>query len=192
MRVRLLLVPFLLSLTLGAQPRPLTHQDYDSWRSILNQRLSNDGKYLAYALFPQEGDGECVIRNLITGKEWRESVGARPPAPRPNFALNPDDPPPSPPGIRIAFTRDGRTVVFSTFPTKAETDQAKRDKKKPEDMPQGGLVILDLASGNAGRIPRVKSFAVHYKGDGVVAYLHESEQAKTKGKEYGADLALRT
>src|SRR3981081_2140834 len=128
MRLRLLLTSVLLSLELCAQQRPLTHQDYDSWSSILNQRLSNDGKYLAYALFPQDGDGQCVVRNLSTGKEWRESVGARPPAPRPNFALNPDDPPPQPPGIRIAFTRDNRAVVFSTFPPKAETDQAKRDK----------------------------------------------------------------
>ncbi len=147
---------------------------------------------MAYALFPQEGDGECVIWNLGTGKEWREPAGVRPPAPRPNYALNPDDPPPQPPGLRIAFTRDNRAVVFSTFPSKAETDQARRDKKKPDDMPKGGLAILDLASGKAVRIARVKSFQVPENGDGVVAYLRESEQAKVKGKEYGGDLVLRT
>ena len=66
------------SLSLSAQKRPLTHQDYDSWRSIQNPHLSADGVYLGYALFPQEGDGEFVVRNLKTGKEWRESIGARP------------------------------------------------------------------------------------------------------------------
>ncbi|HEX8183102.1 MAG TPA: hypothetical protein VF747_00075, partial [Blastocatellia bacterium] len=38
-----------------AQKRPLTHADYDSWRSIQGQTLSNDGKFLAYALVPQDG-----------------------------------------------------------------------------------------------------------------------------------------
>ena len=62
--------------------RPLNHGDYDGWRSIVGQRLSNDGKFLVYGLFPQEGDGEVVIRNLVTGKEQREPAGVRP-APTP-------------------------------------------------------------------------------------------------------------
>ena len=62
--------------------RPLNHGDYDSWRSIVGQRLSGDGKFLVYGLFPQEGDGEVVIRNLVTGKEQREPAGMRP-APTP-------------------------------------------------------------------------------------------------------------
>ena len=55
--------------------RPLNHRDYDSWRSIQGQVLSRDGKFLAYTLFPQEGDGQLVVRNLATGKEVRESLG---------------------------------------------------------------------------------------------------------------------
>ena len=62
--------------------RPLNHHDYDGWRSIVGQKLSNDGKFLVYGLFPQEGDGEVVIRNLVTGKEQREPAGVRP-APTP-------------------------------------------------------------------------------------------------------------
>ena len=61
--------------------RPLTHNDYAAWRSITGQRLSPDGKYVAYFLFPQEGDGEVVVRELATGKERRESAGALPQAP---------------------------------------------------------------------------------------------------------------
>src|SRR5882724_1753489 len=75
---------FVVALTAIAQPaakRPLNHRDYDSWRAIQSQTLSRDGKFLAYALFPQEGDGQLVVRNLATGKEVRENAGTVPPAP---------------------------------------------------------------------------------------------------------------
>src|SRR5207244_248390 len=41
-----------------ATKRALTHNDYDSWKSIQSQKLSRDGKFLVYALTPQDGDGE--------------------------------------------------------------------------------------------------------------------------------------
>src|SRR5262245_8031661 len=66
--------------------RPLTHQDYDSWRSIQAPQISRDGKFVAYAYQPQDGDGEVVVRNLGNGAEWRAARGYRPPA------VPPDDP----------------------------------------------------------------------------------------------------
>ena len=178
---------------LDAQKRPLTHADYDGWRHIQNQHLSNDGKFLAYALFPQEGDGEVVVRNLQTGKEYRELVGQLPPPPPPNFAATEEEPPP-PRGITMEFTRDGRTLVFSTFPSKAEVDQAKQSKKKPEAGPKNGLRIMDLATGSVVRVERVKSFQAPSKGNGVIAYLREPEavepEKSAKKKEYGSDLVL--
>src|SRR5690349_19839539 len=194
MKLRIWTFVFVFAMSAAAQKRPLTHQDYDSWRSIQNPHLSADGVYLGYALFPQEGDGEFVVRNLKTGKEWRESIGARPPAPPPNRAtLNPEDPPPPPPGVTVAFSRDGRTVVFSTFPPKADVDKAHKEKKKPEDMAKNGMVILDLASGKAQRVERVRSFQVPEAGDGLVAYLHlrESESASKTRQEFGGDLVLK-
>ena len=77
---------FISSVVFAQQQRPLTHADYDSWRSIQGQALSRDGKYLAYALVPQDGDGEVVVRHLESGKEWRASRGAapvNPPQPNP-------------------------------------------------------------------------------------------------------------
>src|SRR5579875_2344685 len=89
---------------LSAAKRPLTHQDYDAWRHIQNQQLSNDGRYLAYAEFPQQGDGELVVRDLATNKEVRQSIGELPPPPPPNYANpEPADMPPAPPGIAIKF-----------------------------------------------------------------------------------------
>src|SRR5438270_3367149 len=62
--------------------RPIAHGDYDSWKSIQGVELSADGKFLAYALVPEEGDGAIVVRNLATAKEWRHTRGSQPPAPR--------------------------------------------------------------------------------------------------------------
>src|SRR5918993_2390031 len=168
--------------------RPLTHQDYDSWRSILASQISRDGKFVAYAYAPQDGDGEIVVRNIVTGVEWRAPRGYRPPLP-----------PPDDPGTNIAefqaeqarllrpvFTADSRFVVFGTEPTKAELNKAKKDKKKPEDMPKNGLGIIDLSNGTVTRVERVKSFRVPEDGSGFIAYLREATSGEKPGEKPAA------
>ena len=195
--------------------RPLTHNDYDSWRSIQAAQISRDGNFVAYAYMPQDGDGEIMVRNLMSGAEWRAPRGYRPPVP-----------PPDDPGANIAeiqaeqtrllrpvFTADTRFVVFGTEPTKAELNKAKKDKKKPEDMPRNGLSIMSLADGTVTRIEKVKTFRVPEDSGGFIAYLLEAEKPKpedkpsvpsadptpspttprsrAKKKEYGTELVLR-
>src|ERR1044071_2550267 len=156
--------------------RPITHQDYDSWRSITASQVSRDGKFVAYAYMPQDGDGEIVVRNIATGADWRAPRGYRPPVP-----------PPDDPGtnfaefqaeqarlVRPVFTADSRFVVFTTEPTKAEVNKAKKEKKKPEDMPKNGLSIMDLSNGTVTRIERVKTFRVPEDAGGFFAYLMEA------------------
>ena len=126
--------------------RPLNHKDYDGWRTIANQKLSNDGKFLAYAAFPQDGDGDVFIRNLTTGKETRFPAGARP---QPAAASTDEGPAPEARGTTIGFSSDSKFVVFSTFPPKADTDKARKEKKTAEQMPKDGMVIVELASGKA-------------------------------------------
>src|SRR5687767_13061253 len=158
--------------------RPITHQDYDSWRSIVATQVSRDGKFVAYAYVPQDGDGEIVVRNIATGVDWRASRGYRPPVP-----------PPDDPGANIAefqaeqarlmrpvFTADSNFVIFSIEPSKAELNKAKKDKKKPEEMPKNGLGIMDLANGTVTKVERVKTFRAPEDGSGFFAYLMEPKQ----------------
>ncbi len=172
------------SLALAAQPaptRPLTHGDFDAWRSIATPQLSRDGKWLAYSFMPQDADGELVVREVATGREHRVPVGAIPPptsAPSEENA-NPEAPPPVR-NIRLAFTGDGQFVVATTHPNKADVTAAKKAKKKPEEMPRGGLVIVALASGDVTRIADVKSFQIAAKGGPVVAYLKEGKPGEAK------------
>ncbi|MBZ5623196.1 MAG: prolyl oligopeptidase family serine peptidase [Acidobacteriia bacterium] len=173
--------------------RPLNHHDYDGWRSIAGQRLSADGRFLAYSVFPQEGDGEVVIRNLVTGKDQHEAVGTRPLAEP--AAVPEEGPPPPPRSVTLAFSADSRTLVFSTFPAKAETDKARKEKKTLSQMPKEGMVIVDLASGKATRIERVRSFQLPEKAAGFLAYLREgpdapaaaNQPAKPEGGDSEAD-----
>src|SRR5882672_2714608 len=67
--------------------RSLTHQDYDSWRSIQAPQISRDGRFVAYAIMAQDGDSEIVVRNRATGAEWRAQRGYRPPAPPPDESI---------------------------------------------------------------------------------------------------------
>jgi dipeptidyl aminopeptidase/acylaminoacyl peptidase len=190
----ILSLPFLvLAASAQTAQRPLTHADYDSWKSISAITLSRDGHYLAYGLFPQQGDGEVVLRDLKTGVERREPAGAQPPPPAPDPE---SEAPPRPPTISLAFSHDGKTVVFTTFPPKAETDAAKKAKKKPEDMPKGGLVILPTGGGPAVRVARVKSFQIPENADGWVAYQKEpaagaAPAPASRRESAPADLVLR-
>ncbi len=162
----------LLACSLFGQKRALTASDYDSWRHIQNQALSNDGRYLAYALFPQAGDGALVVRDLKTNTELRETIGELPPPPPPNYS-NPqaEEMPPPPPGIAVKFSSNSRFLVFSTFPTHASVETAKREKRKPEDMPKGDVVIVDLLTSAVFRAPHAKDFQLPSEDGAFVAYL---------------------
>jgi dipeptidyl aminopeptidase/acylaminoacyl peptidase len=141
--------------------RPLTHADYDSWRHIQDQKLSNDGRYVAYALFPQRGSGELVVRDLTSGKELRQPIGELPPPPPPNFANpQPEDEPPPVVGMALKFSADSRTIVCTTFPQ--------------HGAPAGDIVILNLASGVVFRAPQVKSFQIGIESSGFIAYMQNS------------------
>ncbi|MBI4472501.1 MAG: S9 family peptidase [Acidobacteria bacterium] len=182
----------------------MTHKDYDRWRSIQGQRISDDGKFLAYSLVPQDGDSEVVVQNLASGTEWRYNTGNR-------RALTPPDdesaePGPGGPvgaggGVQPAvFTADNRALVFMIQPTKAEQEQARKEKKKPEEMPKNALGIMNLSSGQVTRIDRVKNFRVPESAAGFIAYSLEAkagETAPTNGntrgrrKDYGTGLVMR-
>lgn len=165
--------------------RALTHQDYDSWRSIQGQTLSRDGKFLAYASMPQDGDGEIIVRNLTTGVEYRHGRGWRPPVPPP------DDPEAGPGAgfaaiagaVRPRFTADNRYAIFTIEPNKEDVLKARKEKKTPEQMPKNALGIMDLSNGQVTRIERVKNFQVPEDAAGWLAYQLEAKPTERKPDE---------
>jgi dipeptidyl aminopeptidase/acylaminoacyl peptidase len=132
-------------------PVPLDYKAYDAWNAIRTPKLSDDGRRLAYALTPEDGDPTLVVRDLDTGTERREPRGSAP-----------------------AFTGDGRFVVFTRLAPKKDVDAAKKAKKPEAQQPKNGLGILDLR-GTAGAeiVERVKNVAVAKSGGALIAYRAE-------------------
>jgi len=165
--------------------RAITHKDYDNWHSIQSPQISRDGKFVAYAYTGQDSDGEIVVRSLAGGTEWRAARGYRPPTP-------PPDDPGAAPGefqanqgrlIRPVFTADAHFVVFTIEPTKADLNKARKEKKRPDDMPKNALGIMDLSNGQVARVERVKNFQVPEDAGGFIAYAMEAKPGASPNRE---------
>src|SRR5258705_2270522 len=152
-----------------AARKPITHDVYDSWKSIQGTKLSVDGIWLAYALVPQDCDGELVVRNLRTNAEIHAPRGRDP-----------------------IITTDSHFVVFALAPLKKDVDQARKAKRKPEDMPKSGVGIVNLTSGQVTAVAEhVKSFRVPDETPQVVVYLTAPAAAAAASSD-GSAAAPRT
>ncbi len=195
----------LLALAIAAvgAKRPVTIKDFDSWRSLQNQQLSDDGKWLVYASFPEEGDGELIIRNLANGAEQYVPAGVRPPTPPPNYASPNPEERPEPRGLTIQFTPDSRYLVSTSFASKADIEQARKEKRANSAMSKGGLIIIDLAADAVARLPNIRSFGLAEQSSEYLAYLAEPPPSQAEPTpstqsrrpavrpEFGSPLVLR-
>jgi dipeptidyl aminopeptidase/acylaminoacyl peptidase len=151
---------------LGAQvptKRPLTYDVVDYWRSIQGTRLSADGQWLAYALTAPGDDGELVVRNLKTNQELK-----------------------SPRGTNPTFTPDGKFVIFTVVPTKADDERANRAQGAGAPAPaagaggraggaggdnsRNGLGIMALPGGQVTTVDQVATFRLPEDSSTWLAY----------------------
>jgi dipeptidyl aminopeptidase/acylaminoacyl peptidase len=166
--------------TLLAQPpaaapgakRPLTYDVVDAWRSIQGTQLSDDGQWLAYALTAPGEDGELVVRNLRTGRQFRHPRGTAP-----------------------EITPDGRFVVFTIAQSKADEERDRQARRRSENEnggegrgrggrasdartpPKTGLGIMALADGRVVAVESVGSFALPEASSAWLAYYKGSAAA---------------
>src|SRR5580700_5179727 len=149
----------ILFVTLGAfaQKIPLDHSVYDGWQRLGEKSISNDGKYIVYAINPQEGDGILVVQTS-DGKYKKEIAR----------------------GYNATITQDSRFLICKIKPFFKDTREAKIKKKKTEDMPKDSLAILVLGMDSVVKIASIKSYKTPEKGFGWVAFL--SEKIPDNGK----------
>jgi dipeptidyl aminopeptidase/acylaminoacyl peptidase len=128
---------------------PLGYRAYDGWNAIRGTVVSDDGRYAAYALVPEDGDPTLVVHDFQTGGDHRELRGTGP-----------------------VFSADGRYVVFTRRAPNIDIHTAQRAHKKPEDGPKNGIGILDLTANALTTVEGVKDFKLPRDGGSdTLAYL---------------------
>jgi dipeptidyl aminopeptidase/acylaminoacyl peptidase len=143
-----------------AQKKPLDHTVYDSWQSIGEKLISANGKFVAYTINVQEGDGNLIIQST-KGEKFIEVER----------------------GYNITITEDDKFVVFKIKPSYKQTRDAKIAKKKADDMPKDSLGIYDIENKKLEKIARVKNYKTPEKAAGWLAYLMEKPLAEIKEKK---------
>lgn len=154
-----------------AAARPIQLADILAWKDIRGRILSDDGRWFAYRLQPNEGDSEIVVRAVADTSEHRFDVGEQPP-----FGG----------GSAMAFSGDGDWFAFEKRPTAAAVAKA-RESRKP---PQSTAVLVDLRDGATVEYEGIASFA--FSGTGWLA-LHRAPdpEAEREDDAPGTDLLVR-
>ncbi len=158
---RILFVLFaIIPLVLTGQKKPLEHSVYDEWKSLSSSQITGDGRYISYEINPQEGDGMLFLYNRKD--ESRQSFER---------------------GDNASFSPDNNYFVYKIVPPYSETRQAKKDKKKPDEMPKDDLGIQVLGIDGSMITERVKSFKLPSDEGDWMAYLKEKPLPEKKKKE---------
>ncbi|GJG88298.1 peptidase S9 [Gemmatimonadetes bacterium T265] len=163
--------------------RPITQADYDRWAAVQGITLARDGRWVAYTLAPQVGDGPLVVRAVRGSTEYRVPRGF---VGRPQLAVNVDSGFTAPPPV---FSADGRVLAALTYAPRAEFDRARREKRKTPPAPS--LAVVSLADGRVETVARVRSFVMPRDAGGWLAYLLESDDSAGQRAAAGRDSGAR-
>ena len=137
-----------------AQKKPLDHTVYDSWQSIGERMISNDGKWVVYTINVQEGDNELVIQSAAADAKYKKTV---------------------PRGYNVVISEDSRFAIFKIKPSYKDTREARIKKKKPDDMPKDSFAVVELGKDSIYKVAKVKTYKTPEKGFGWAAYHVEKK-----------------
>ncbi|MFI5204200.1 MAG: alpha/beta hydrolase family protein [Flavobacteriales bacterium] len=137
------------------QKKAIDHTTYDAFKTISGGQLSGNGKWAVYEVKPIEGDAWLFLANTESGR-------------LDSFAR----------GSAAMFSSDSKVLVFKILPQAKLVRKAKKDKKKPDEMPKDSLAVFFLEMDSIVKWPRVKSFQLSENSTWVVMGLEKEIPAK--------------
>lgn len=159
------------SITALSQKKILDHTVYDSWKSLSEISISDNGKYAATVVKSQEGDDYLLIRDLQNKKELI--------VPR---------------GYNYSITPDQKYIIAQIKAPYSATREAKIKKTADEKMPKDSLAIISLDKLSSTKIANVKAFKIGKDFSDYIAYTIDDTikiKDKTKANEKTRTLVIR-
>ncbi len=163
--MKLAFIPFLFllavfSFSLNAQQvakKPLTIDDFASWKVVRNPILSNDGKYTAFEINPEKGDGNLVVKSIDSKKEDTISRA-----------------------YDAVFSSESDFIAYKIKQPADSIRSAKKKKLKKEQMPKDSLGVFVFKRHKIYAFPNLKQFSVSKENAHWVAFLAEQKIEKKK------------
>lgn len=153
--------------------RQLTLRDLLDWKSIRAPQLSNDGRWMAYELAPNEGDSEVVIRSTAaSGQEYRFPVGS---APSGGFG-----------SVSLGISGNNRWVAFLVRPNAEATRNRPRGGAAAagngaSSAPATKLAIVSLADGGKREFENVRGYRFAGDTSSWIAIQHAPASGGSNG-----------
>ncbi len=148
------LLSLLLVITMQAQKKNLTPDDYGKWQTIGTTSLSPNGNWILYQVNVQEDNDSLFVMNKITNEIHRLA-----------FASSPE------------FSGDNKWLAYRIGIPYKEAEKL-REQSKPIEYKMG---IFDLASGKTEIIQNVNRFEFTRNGKFLAIYLNPPKENKDKG-----------
>ena len=145
-----------------AAPRPMELADIMAWKNIGATAFSNDGRWIAYRMTPIEGDSEVVVKATDSDKVFKFPVGEAP-----SMGGGPGGPGEGgPPPATLRFSDDSKWVAFMVYPTRAEGQRLRRQRRPV----QAKVQLLDVTTGKDVTMENVRRFAFAGERGGWIAF----------------------
>ena len=152
----------------------ITPEVIRSWNRISQNVLSNDGRWFAYVLAPNEGDATVVYRRTDrNARETRVNVGEE--------------------GGSVAISHDSKWLGFISSPPKPpERERGNRDREADADsaapprQTANKFVLVNLATGESKEFERIRSFRFNGENSTWVAMLGYGTPEAPAGNRNGA------
>ncbi len=158
-----LILLFCSFLTLNGQnieKRPLTINDFSSWKAINNQAISNNGELISFEVNPQKGNGVLVVKPINSKKTDTLSRG-----------------------YDARFSPESDFIVYKIKQPEDSIRSAKKRKVKKELMPKDSLGILVFSRNKVYTFPNLKQFTVPKENGRWVAILTDMKKQEKVDKE---------
>ena len=150
----LIILFFIPTIAFAQSKKPIDHTVYDDWKDLKNETISNDGKYIAFEIDPQEGDG-----NLYLLKDGNEIISF-------------------PRGSRPGFSPNSNFLIFRIKPQFDTVLAKKRAKVKKDKLPKDSLGIYVFETGQILKYPKIDRFKLAEENSDWVTTLFEMPEIK--------------